>query len=113
PLPSASPLLSYSHASHPPLPSFPTRRSSDLKQAFLDHHSPAAQVFLSRLENEVHPTSEIRVGGEFASRSQQHSGVSVMSARMHLDRKSTRLNSSHVKISYAVFCLKKKKKKID
>src|SRR3989442_10168956 len=31
----------------------------------------------------------------------QHSGV---------DRKSTRLNSSHVRISYAVFCLKKKKK---
>src|SRR5207302_608403 len=32
---------------------------------------------------------------------------------LHLggDRKSTRLNSSHVKISYAVFCLKKKKKK--
>src|SRR5690606_40891070 len=29
-----------------------------------------------------------------------------------LDRKSTRLNSSHVKISYAVFCLKKKKKTI-
>src|SRR5690349_23854220 len=27
-----------------------------------------------------------------------------------LDRKSTRLNSSHVEISYAVFCLKKKKK---
>src|SRR5690606_40396258 len=27
----------------------------------------------------------------------------------HEDRKSTRLNSSHVKISYAVFCLKKKK----
>src|SRR5690606_34022416 len=30
---------------------------------------------------------------------------------MPIDRKSTRLNSSHVKISYAVFCLKKKKKK--
>src|SRR5437870_9672785 len=28
-----------------------------------------------------------------------------------IDRKSTRLNSSHVAISYAVFCLKKKKKK--
>src|SRR5690606_41491213 len=28
-----------------------------------------------------------------------------------IDRKSTRLNSSHVKISYAVFCLKKKKRK--
>src|SRR5690606_41664128 len=30
---------------------------------------------------------------------------------MLVDRKSTRLNSSHVKISYAVFCLKKKNKK--
>src|SRR3989442_7687595 len=30
-----------------------------------------------------------------------------------LDRKSTRLNSSHVRISYAVFCLKKKKKKLE
>src|SRR5690554_1506114 len=30
---------------------------------------------------------------------------------LRLDRKSTRLNSSHVRISYAVFCLKKKKKK--
>src|SRR5207249_10585483 len=29
------------------------------------------------------------------------------------DRKSTRLNSSHVSISYAVFCLKKKKKKLN
>src|SRR5690606_41791662 len=29
---------------------------------------------------------------------------------LNTDRKSTRLNSSHVKISYAVFCLKKKKK---
>src|SRR5437773_8740939 len=28
-----------------------------------------------------------------------------------IDRKSTRLNSSHITISYAVFCLKKKKKK--
>src|SRR3712207_8338916 len=30
--------------------------------------------------------------------------------REHADRKSTRLNSSHANISYAVFCLKKKKK---
>src|SRR5256885_7710277 len=30
----------------------------------------------------------------------------------HQDRKSTRLNSSHLVISYAVFCLKKKKKQI-
>src|SRR2546426_5080552 len=32
--------------------------------------------------------------------------------RHPIDRKSTRLNSSHLVISYAVFCLKKKKKKI-
>src|SRR5690606_41699375 len=34
----------------------------------------------------------------------------VEEIRVNRDRKSTRLNSSHVKISYAVFCLKKKKK---
>src|SRR5690606_39498960 len=33
----------------------------------------------------------------------------VVHLARNLDRKSTRLNSSHVKISYAVFCLKKKK----
>src|SRR5256885_11354775 len=31
-----------------------------------------------------------------------------LGAAVHLDRKSTRLNSSHLVISYAVFCLKKK-----
>src|SRR5207253_10255616 len=41
------------------------------------------------------PQAEIRRAGEHGER----------------DRKSTRLNSSHVAISYAVFCLKKKKKK--
>src|SRR5699024_12370257 len=52
-------------------------------------------------------------GGAISSR------VRERSARVHeqrflleqQDRKSTRLNSSHVSISYAVFCLKKKKKK--
>src|SRR5690606_42125461 len=36
---------------------------------------------------------------------EHHHAVEVL---VHRDRKSTRLNSSHVKISYAVFCLKKK-----
>src|SRR5438445_5924701 len=40
-----------------------------------------------------------------------HFDVFVESAVVGLDRKSTRLNSSHANISYAVFCLKKKKKK--
>src|SRR4051812_49724127 len=37
--------------------------------------------------------------------------VVEMTRRWTSDRKSTRLNSSHMSISYAVFCLKKKKKK--
>src|SRR3712207_6931836 len=36
--------------------------------------------------------------------------LSRYAARRNVDRKSTRLNSSHANISYAVFCLKKKKK---
>src|SRR5256885_10530967 len=36
--------------------------------------------------------------------------LDVLGAVNHRDRKSTRLNSSHLVISYAVFCLKKKKK---
>src|SRR3712207_7166754 len=39
-------------------------------------------------------------------------GDVVASVAVVLDRKSTRLNSSHANISYAVFCLKKKKKTI-
>src|SRR5690554_7579188 len=37
----------------------------------------------------------------------------LLEERAQLDRKSTRLNSSHVRISYAVFCLKKKKQHKD
>src|SRR5207249_11074476 len=46
--------------------------------------------------------------GIFVSRSS--SAASIARTLATLDRKSTRLNSSHVSISYAVFCLKKKKK---
>src|SRR5262245_29694312 len=38
-------------------------------------------------------------------------GLPVIARMWRRDRKSTRLNSSHLGISYAVFCLKKKKKK--
>src|SRR5690349_24208456 len=46
-----------------------------------------------------------RQGGPRADARPLHHGI-----RRLRDRKSTRLNSSHVEISYAVFCLKKKKK---
>src|SRR5947199_5395993 len=39
--------------------------------------------------------------------------LSLVQAADNADRKSTRLNSSHLGISYAVFCLKKKKNKKD
>src|SRR5205814_6131798 len=46
----------------------------------------------------------VPVAGEYG-----WSGVFTGAAIVFLDRKSTRLNSSHLGISYAVFCLKKKK----
>src|SRR3712207_7932348 len=56
----------------------------------------------------------LREGGELGSRGaygekedQQHGG-DVHADLAQVDRKSTRLNSSHANISYAVFCLKKK-----
>src|SRR5207302_8746940 len=42
------------------------------------------------------------------ARARRHAGPAAANATKATDRKSTRLNSSHVKISYAVFCLKKK-----
>src|SRR5688572_32733490 len=41
----------------------------------------------------------------------EHRKPGVRASEHGVDRKSTRLNSSHSQISYAVFCLKKKKKK--
>src|SRR5207253_8640455 len=48
---------------------------------------------------------------DWSARSQPRALRSANDSRAERDRKSTRLNSSHVAISYAVFCLKKKKKK--
>src|SRR5690606_41059257 len=50
----------------------------------------------------------IRLGDKTISRDRVEWAAKEVHAH-DLDRKSTRLNSSHVKISYAVFCLKKKK----
>src|SRR5437870_9750542 len=69
---------------------FPTRRSSDLLQWRL----PPVPVLLTAVVLIVCA----EVGG---------------ASMVRLDRKSTRLNSSHVAISYAVFCLKKKNKHYD
>src|SRR5215813_14710118 len=45
-------------------------------------------------------------------RGSRRASMPSISTRRKRDRKSTRLNSSHVRISYAVFCLKKKKTQV-
>src|SRR5690242_21878742 len=74
--------FSYCSDDHRELHSFPTRRSSDLARA-----GGAREKGLDRARR-VQPGPD---------------------RRDRRDRKSTRLNSSHMSISYAVFCLKKKK----
>src|SRR5262245_62617413 len=87
------------------LHSFPTRRSSDLAiPGFL----------LPRVQNHrrLGPTTRDSMGG--ISRSDPSGDKTAGRQRSRqgaVDRKSTRLNSSHLGISYAVFCLKKKNKK--
>src|SRR2546430_5289069 len=66
------------------------------------HPDGSESIFHPRHPAVVFPSNSRR---QPAARS---SGVSVLTGAA-LDRKSTRLNSSHSQISYAVFCLKKKK----
>src|SRR5690606_41741785 len=89
---------------HAQSPSFPTRRSSDLQG-----------VAIAR--GAAHDLELRGVGGahngnrEPISRAQRREARAMTGSQRQAggDRKSTRLNSSHVKSSYAVFCLKKKK----
>src|SRR5690554_7686182 len=94
------------------LHSFPTRRSSDLfRYAFLTH--TAHHVSLNAKRGRVLSARPLAVtsSGGSADEPRAHPSwltCSGRTARGASDRKSTRLNSSHVRISYAVFCLKKK-----
>src|SRR5207302_5665923 len=95
---------------HRALPSFPTRRSSDL----------VTEAKLAREAEICYAT--VAMITDYDCWYPGHDSVTVAEVMNNLnrntengdhgeDRKSTRLNSSHVKISYAVFCLKKKKNK--
>src|SRR5207302_6503543 len=89
------------------LHSFPTRRSSDLIGEVTIGHAPRLGEFgfQENDASEVQKNDDAVEGVILMLRGEQTQNV------LKADRKSTRLNSSHVKISYAVFCLKKKKKK--
>src|SRR5690606_41657071 len=95
------------------LRSFPTRRSSDLFRKATGLSASRAQdwypyVRAACIEFEI--TAPTRLAA-FLAQVGHESGGFVYTRE--IDRKSTRLNSSHVKISYAVFCLKKKKSNCD
>src|SRR5438045_9363958 len=87
------------------LHSFPTRRSSDL------------EVFKAEADHQVLDRSNIEKEENAALSFLSHIPMDVwvnrhtMIAVTTIDRKSKRLNSSHLGISYAVFCLKKKKQR--
>src|SRR5690606_41291358 len=95
---------------HPP--PFPTPRSSDLQGPALRHsqradpfaHQAFQPVIFLRHGQNVMPSSQGAVASPW-----KPAMTGTRSERdQDIDRKSTRLNFSHVKISYAVFCLKKK-----
>src|SRR5204863_8441766 len=94
---------------HPHLHSFPTRRSSDLNRSSATHRSPTRSCRPASNASSSFPRTSISPAPKWKSRSA--GTMKTRSTRVGKDRKSTRLNSSHVEISYAVFCLKKKKKK--
>src|SRR5207245_4709455 len=103
--------FSQGHRARRALPSFPTRRSSDLSISESSRPCigrwPPNWSFVSLQE---HPPEGACAGLIFLCCASMitcpHMGIIRHFRR---DRKSTRLNSSHGSISYAVFCLKKKK----
>src|SRR5437762_8051467 len=93
----------YCYRPHPYLLSFPTRRSSDLEYLRL---SPSNRSLARKRAAAADGVVEIPRGEPRTVPLLNRPGAYAAA----LDRKSTRLNSSHRCISYAVFCLKKKKR---
>src|SRR5207302_9871105 len=97
----------------PDLRTFPTRRSSDLYQSkemdgFIDGAvTAAAEGDRSSYEKNVREFVDLAFTDIPRIPLYQPYVNVAMQKNVSGDRKSTRLNSSHVKISYAVFCLKK------
>src|SRR5204862_6237136 len=95
------------------LHSFPTRRSSDLpgqepSGGVGDGAGECERQRDAGLVEERQRRVDRRLGVQRVEHGLDQEQVETVFDT--LDRKSTRLNSSHVEISYAVFCLKKKKK---
>src|SRR5690606_40915468 len=100
-------------ADHRALHSFPTRRSSDLTELLIEGavgslSAEQREVAGILRDNSLRLQRLIENLLSYSEWQTRRSELDLGEVRLQ-DRKSTRLNSSHVKISYAVFCLKKKK----
>src|SRR3712207_7894736 len=66
-------------------------------------------VYMTKTKTQMRPSDDPEyLGSPDTTFAGSRNGFSAMILWDYLDRKSTRLNSSHANISYAVFCLKKK-----
>src|SRR5207248_10148788 len=92
---------------------FPTRRSSDLLTAISPTNYKFSYKGTREVEGRLLHVYQLKPRKKRVSLFKGHIYLDAYSGslvRAEGDRKSTRLNSSHRTISYAVFCLKKKKK---
>src|SRR5690348_17701152 len=96
----------YAYGHHLVLHSFPTRRSSDLGADDL------MEALRRSVEQAKHDRDSVaparRPARKRPAKQATKSAAAPQPTSVRKDRKSTRLNSSHPSISYAVFCLKKK-----
>src|SRR5699024_12597632 len=111
--PHMSSITLYAHDEHLKLHSFPTRRSSDLNQ--MDNAKNLLSSIWGNIKSLIGDRasqilSDIKTKFTDIKTSIQNR-ITEAKNQLTRDRKSTRLNSSHVSISYAVFCLKKKSNK--
>src|SRR5690606_41960082 len=99
----------YPHRAHRDPDAFPTRRSSDLEPGGIDPCQEQSGGEPEGVGEPDLPRGPPAGGRGWPGRPARRWPRTRPVPGRDRDRKSTRLNSSHVKISYAVFCLKKKK----
>src|SRR5690606_41997886 len=106
------PYLSHCHRDPHPLQSFPTRRSSDLTfaEGTVDQRIDISPNETKEVDFQLNTNIYKFLVNDSIRNDIQEYITATQQQLEKKDRKSTRLNSSHVKISYAVFCLKKKKR---
>src|SRR5699024_12295101 len=101
------------HCLHRVLHSFPTRRSSDLFLKILsyliENRTIGEKQAIEYFEDKIHDQTildDLKKAAEITTDVVLFDIDAKRKSDSMADRKSTRLNSSHVSISYAVFCLK-------